>query len=129
MSTTITILRMLARLLGVIQIVVGLAIWFGISSTGIIAFHSAAGSLFVLVLWIVGVIALFVLPTRLVPLITLVWGGLVLWLGMAQVNLLVGGGHWAVRLAHLLVGLAALGLVESLGGGVRRHLAARAPNG
>jgi hypothetical protein len=124
MVKTVNVLLMLARLLGVIQILVGLAIWFGWSG-GVVAFHSAFGSLFVLVVWIVALIALFSLSHRAVPLITLLVAGLLLWFGMAQTTLLVGAGHWAVRLAHLLIGLATLGLVESLGKAVRLHLAAR----
>ena len=115
---------MLGRLLGVIQILVGLAIWFGFAA-GTVAFHMAVGSLFVLVLWIVGLIALFVLDKRGLALFTLLWGGLVLWFGMAQTTLLVGSAHWVIRLAHLLVGMAAIGLVESLGKATKAHYAAK----
>jgi uncharacterized membrane protein YkgB len=115
---------MVARLLGVIQIVVGVCLWFGMLS-GAVALHMALGSLFVLAMWIVAGIALFALPKRGVALFTLLWGGLVLWFGMAQTALLPGPSHWAVRLAHLLVGVAALGLIEALGGAVKRHKAAQ----
>lgn len=115
---------MLARLLGVVQIVVGFCLWFGLL-TGAVAFHSALGSLFVLVAWIVAGIALFVLPRRGLPLFTLFLAGVVLWFGMAQVTLLPGSGHWAVRLVHLLLGVATLGLIESLAKGVKSHLATR----
>ncbi|HXD47139.1 MAG TPA: hypothetical protein VN600_00105 [Gemmatimonadaceae bacterium] len=124
MRKTVAVLAMLGRLLGVIQILVGLAIWFGFAA-GAVAFHMAVGSLFVLVLWIVGLIALFVLDKRGLALFTLLWGGLVLWFGMAQTTLLVGTGHWAIRLAHLLVGMAAIGLVESLGKATKAHYAAK----
>jgi hypothetical protein len=120
MRKSLTILVMLGRLLGVVQIVVGLYIWFR-GATGVVVFHTAVGSLFVLVLWIIAVIALFALPKRGVPLFALLWGGIVLWFGMAQTTFLPGTGHWAVRLAHLLIGIAAMGLVEALGGAVRRH--------
>ena len=115
---------MLARLLWVLQLVVGFGIWFGLWTAGL-SLHLAGGALFVLVLWIIALIALFALPKRGVALFTLLWGGLVLWLGMSQTTLLVGSGHWAVRLAHLLAGLAAMGLVESLGKATKRHWLAR----
>ena len=115
---------MLARLLGVVQIVIGLCLWFGIV-TGLVTLHTALGSLFVLAAWIVAGIALFALPRRGLPLLTLLLGALVLWFGMAQVTLLPGSMHWAVRLVHLLLGLATLGLVESLRKGVSAHLATR----
>jgi hypothetical protein len=123
MQKSLTSFIMLARLLGVVQIVVGLGMWFGLLG-GAVTFHTALGSLFVLTVWIVAGIALFALPKRGVALFTLPWGALVLWFGMAQTTLLIGSAHWAVRVAHLLVGVATLGLVEALGRGVKRHKAA-----
>ena len=78
-----------------------------------------------LVVWIIAIIALFALPRRTLPLITLLIAGVVLWFGMAQTTLLVGSAHWAVRLAHLLVGLATMGLSESLLKAVKLHYAAQ----
>ena len=120
MSKTVAILQMLARALGAVQILVGLAIWFGLA-TAAVTFHSELGSLLVLVVWIIAIIALFALPRRALPLITLLIAGVVLWFGMAQTTLLVGPGHWAIRLAHLLIGLAMLGLAESLAKAVKAH--------
>jgi hypothetical protein len=128
MSKTIGVLGMLARLLGAVQIVVGLAMWFGWAKSAV-ALHSALGSIFILVVWIIAIIALFALSTRLLPLITLLVAGVALWFGMAQTTLLVGSTHWAVRLAHLLVGLATMGLAESLAKAVKRHQAAQSTNG
>jgi hypothetical protein len=124
MAKTVGVVQMIARLLGVVQILVGLAIWFG-WATSAIAFHSAVGSLFVLVVWIIAIIALFALPRRALPLITLLVAGVALWFGMAQTTLLVGSVHWAVRLAHLLVGLATMGLAEALAKAVKQHLASQ----
>jgi hypothetical protein len=124
MRLTIIVLQMLARLLFATQILIGFAIWFG-RAPNAVAPHTALGSAFVLVVWIIGAIALFVLEKRGVALFTLLWGALVLWFGMAQTALLPGGLHWAVRLTHLLFGLAAMGLVESLGKAVKLHWSAR----
>jgi hypothetical protein len=125
MRTTLGILLMLGRLLGVVQLVIGFALWFGWLPKAV-ATHTILGSVLVLVLWMVALIALFVLSKRLVPLVALFWGGLVLWLGMAQTTLLVAHGHWTIRVAHLVVGLAALGFIESLAKTTRRHWIARA---
>lgn len=114
---------MIARLLGVIQLVVGAVIWIR-GGAGLVAFHAATGSLFVLALWIIGAIALFALPRRSLPLFALFWGAVVLWFGMAQTTLLVGSAHWAIRVAHLLVGIAAMGVAEALAGATERHWAA-----
>jgi hypothetical protein len=124
MQTVLKSLLILGRLLGLLQITVGLALWMNWLPRAV-AFHSAMGSLLVLVLWMVALIALFVLSTRAVPLIALFWGGLVLWLGMAQMTLLVGDAHWTIRVAHLVVGLAAIGFIESLVKATSRHWAVR----
>lgn len=123
MTKLVVILLMLARLLGLILILLGVAIWIGFGR-GITNVHAALGSVFVLDVWIVAVIALFVLTARGLPLLVLALGGVVVWFGVAQTTLLVGGAHWAVRLLHLLLGVALLGLVESLGKAVRVHRAA-----
>ena len=83
------------------------------------------GSLLVLVVWIIALVGLFALPKRGVPLMTLLWGGLVLWFGMAQTTFLVGGNHWVIRVAHLLVGVSMLGLAESIAKAVKTHVATR----
>lgn len=114
MRKTVTMLIMLGRLLGVVQILGGVAIWIGLPPWAVQA-HMAIGSLFVLVLWIIGVIGLFALSARGLALFTLIWGAFVLWLGMAQTSLLPGTTHWVIRVLHLVVGLAALCLLERLG--------------
>lgn len=119
MRKATTALLMVLRLTGLIQIVAGLFIWFG-HSRALVPAHSVIGSLFVLDLWILGIVALFELPSRGFALFTLVWGGFVLWLGMAQMSLLPGSSHWIIRVVHLLVGLAAMGFGESLAGRVKR---------
>jgi hypothetical protein len=125
MQKTMTVLLMLGRLLFLIQLIVGLALWFHVL-TSAVGIHMMAGSLFVLVLWIISLIALFALPVRGLALFGLLWGGVVLWFGMAQVSMLVGSAHWAIRLAHLLIGFAAMGLLETLAKAVKRHKAAQA---
>jgi len=120
MRPTLRVALMLTRLLGVVQIIVSIALWFGALRSAV-PLHAALGSLLVAVIWLIALIALFALPKRGVALFTLLWGAIVLWLGMTQTTLLVGGGHWVIRVAHLVIGLAALGLAESLGSATRRH--------
>jgi hypothetical protein len=118
MKTITTILLMLVRLLGVVQLVVGLAIWFGYAA-GARSMHIGVGMLFVLVLWIFAVFALFALPRRGLALLTLLLGGIVVWFGMAQLTMLPGSAHWIVRVIHLLLGLSAMGIAERLGKAIK----------
>jgi len=127
MTRLTTILIMIARLLGVAQILTGFAFWFGwMRNTSP---HFGMGSLLVLVVWIIALIGLFALPKRGVALVTLFWGGMVLWFGMAQTTFLLGSAHWVIRVAHLLVGLSMLGLAESIAKSVKTHAAVRAAVG
>lgn len=123
MKKIATPLLMVARLLVALQVLLGLAIWFGV--TAVTQVHVALGSLFVLDLWILGVVALFALPRRGLPLLTMLMGAVIMWLGAAQRTLLVGSAHWAVQVAHLLLGVSAMGLVEPLAKAVRRELSVR----
>lgn len=119
MPKLVTVLLMIARLLGVLQIVLGVAIWVGFA--GVVAVHAILGSLLVLDAWIIGLIALFALSKRALPLLLLVFGGAVMWFGVAQTSLLVGSAHWAIRVLHLLLGIALLGLIEALAKAIRLH--------
>lgn len=103
---------MLARLLVTVQIILGAMLWFG--HANVTQEHIGLGSLFVVVLWLLGIIALFALSARGLSLLILLMGGVILWLGVAQRTLLVGPAHWAVQVLHLLLGVSAMGLVEPL---------------
>lgn len=119
MRNLVKLLLMVARVLVTAQIVLGLLIWFG--KISLTQAHIAIGSLFVLDLWILGVIALFALSARGLSLFALLMGGVIMWLGVAQTSLLVGSAHWAVRLVHLLLGMSAMGIVEPLSKALLAH--------
>jgi hypothetical protein len=44
----------------------------------------------------------------------IVWGVVVVALGMTQDSLLIGELHWIIQVLHLLVGLGAVGQAETL---------------
>jgi hypothetical protein len=117
MTKLVKALQIVARLHVALQLLLGFLIWFG--TTGVTQAHTALGSAFVLDLWALGIVGLFALPSRTIPLLTLVMGAIVLWLGVAQRTMLVGDLHWAVRLVHLLVSVSAMGLVEAVAKAVR----------
>jgi hypothetical protein len=50
----------------------------------------------------------------LIGLITLI-------LGLIQDSLVPGGAHWVIQVLHLLLGLAAIGSGEMIGGRLRRR--------
>src|SRR6266576_2019605 len=94
---------MLVRLTGLI-----------LNALGLIPVHKQIGYLFVLALWAE---AAFAAPTAGAPgfvALVFLWGLVVAFLGMTQDRLLIGSAHWIIKLLHLLVALAAMGLAERL---------------
>jgi hypothetical protein len=47
--------------------------------------------------------------------VALVWGLIVPMLGLTQTQILPGSAHWLIQVLHLLVGLGAISLAETLG--------------
>jgi hypothetical protein len=119
MKTATTVAQMTVRLMGLILIVLGILFWTGHALT-LVPVHMLAGLLLVLALWTLAFLgARAGVPTGLVVLAAL-WGLLVLVLGVTQGQILTTGPHWLVQILHLLVGVAAIGLAETLGARIKR---------
>lgn len=125
MRNATIITRWVVRLAGLIQIIVGVALWTG-HALGLVNFHMAIGGIFVLALLVLAVLALAARAGWGFAVFAILWGVLVLAFGMTQTRLLIGSAHWVVRLLHLLVGLAAMGIGDRLAERVLRTLAGRA---
>ena len=119
MQLLLTIAQMLVRICGVLLLILGLLIWTE-GMAGLIGIHMLLGVILVISLIVVGVIALMrkAPPGMAVGLIVLAL--IVGWFGMAQTSILPGPNHWIVQVVHLLLGLAAVGMAEMVGGVMRR---------
>jgi hypothetical protein len=113
MKTTATIVQILVRVAGLTQIVLGALFWTG-NALILIPIHMLVGSVLVLLLWILSGIAFWAGVSRGRVALAIVWGVVVVALGMTQNQLLPGPAHWVIQVLHLLVGLAALGMAEGL---------------
>jgi hypothetical protein len=119
MATTASLARMLVRITGLIQIVLGVLIWVGLTGSGsLVPVHMLSGTVLVLGVW-----ALAFVGARSGAKMGLVAGAVILGLvvlilGMIQSALLVGPSHWVIQVLHLVLGLAAVGMGEALGGKV-----------
>jgi hypothetical protein len=100
---------MLIRVTGLLQIVLGLTFWTG-NLRNLIPLHMLIGLAFVLALWVLAVLAARSGVNLGFVALVLVWGLIVLILGVTQTELLPGAAHWVIQVLHLLVGLAAIGL-------------------
>jgi hypothetical protein len=107
------VILILMRLSATIQVIVGVGFWTG-HWYSLLPIHWANGILFVLLLWTIAVIALVQRRAAGRALFAILWGLVVVALGFAQQGILPGGLHWVIRVLHLAIGLAALGIAEGL---------------
>jgi len=109
----LTALNWVARIVGLVLIILGIFFWTG-NATGLIGLHMALGAIFVLVLWAIAIVAgvgRAPIPTVVVGLI---WGALILWVGLSQTTMLPGSAHWVIQVIHLLLAGIGIGLAQRL---------------
>jgi len=104
---------MLLRLGAAIQLILGVAFWTGHLVTAIPA-HMAIGMVYVVLLWVIAVYALVKKSNVGLALFAIVWGVVIVGLGMAQRTLLVGDLHWIIQVLHLVIALSAMPIAERL---------------
>jgi len=104
-------LAMFMRLAMAVQVILGIAFWTG-RWIGLVNVHMAVGVLFVLALWVIAVGAIG--QHKGLAAFGLLWGVVIIALGMTQQQILVGDLHWVVRVLHLVVGVAAMPIAERL---------------
>ena len=109
---------MVIRLTGLIQIVLGVLFWTG-NARALIPVHMLVGFVLVLTLWILAVLATRAGVDPGFVALALLWGVLVLVLGLTQQRLLPGDGHWVIQVLHLILGLVAIGQGEELATRIR----------
>jgi hypothetical protein len=119
MRTGTLITLWLVRLAGIAQVVLGLLFWTGRALT-YIPLHISIGFVVVLGLWTLAILALFARAPLALVGFALLWGLALPALGMTQATILIGPWHWIIRVLHLLMGLAALGVADRLASHVLR---------
>lgn len=124
MKTVATILQILVRIIGPIQIVLGVLFWTG-NADALIPLHMLLGITLVLLLWILAVLGAIAKVSPAIVTLALVWGLIVPILGIAQLQLLPGSTHWIIQVVHLLVGLVAIGLADTLARQIKSLLSRR----
>jgi hypothetical protein len=113
MKTATTVAQMLVRITGVLLIILGVLFWTG-HARGLISIHMLLGLILVLSLWVLAGFAARAGVSGGFAVFAIVWGIIVLALGMTQTRLLPGSAHWVIQLLHLVVGLAAMGIGDTL---------------
>ena len=119
---TITGIQMGIRVLGVIQLVLGILFWTG-NALGLVDLHQLIGILLVLALWTQAALAHRAgVPGGLVAGAA-VYGLIVPIVGLTQRELLPGSAHWVIQVIHLLLGIGLIGLAENLATRAKARLA------
>ncbi len=119
MRVAALVIQNAVRVLGLILLVLGFRFWTG-HSLGFVPVHMRIGEVLIALLWILSAIGLRRgVPAGLV-LGGLFYGVIVLAFAFRMGTFLPGGAHEVVRVVHLLFGLGAIGMVEMIGGRIRR---------
>ncbi|MDA8236950.1 MAG: hypothetical protein M0T75_03540 [Chloroflexi bacterium] len=113
------------RVVGLVMLVLGLLIWANVA-TGIVAVHTLLGLVLLAALWTTAGLALRAGSKPVLVVVAVAWGLLMVAFGMTQAQIAPGDLHVVVQVAHLLIGLVAIGLGEALVGAGRRGAAAAA---
>jgi len=126
MTTASNVVRILMRACAVVLLVLGVLFWTG-NAHSLVPLHQFTGFVLVLALWTqAGLAARAGVSLGLVA-VAVVWGLVVPVLGLTQTELLPGGAHWLIQVLHLLVGIGAIGLGETLAARVHALAPASGP--
>ena len=113
--TPVLATRIVARAIAVIQVVLGVLFWTG-HADSLVNVHIAVGLLLVIDLWVAVALGLRAGAPIGLAVVAMVWSVGMPAFGLIQTSLLAGSAHAVIQVLHLLVGLAAVGLVEALAG-------------
>jgi hypothetical protein len=114
--------RWTVRIAGLVALTLGILVWVG-DGGGIVPLHMLTG-----VVLVVGLVVLAVLGLRagtgpVLPAVAIAWGLLTVVFGLNQATILPGDMHVVVQVAHLLVGIGAIGIGEALATRIGRQAA------
>jgi len=112
--SSVFVTRIVARAIALVQVTLGIFVWTG-RGDSLIPLHIAVGLLLVVDLWAAVALGLRSGAPIGLAVLALVWSVGMPVFGLVQANLVPGDGHVAIQVLHLVVGLAAVGLIEALG--------------
>jgi hypothetical protein len=119
MTMTATISHWVVRIVGVIELILGLLFWTG-DVRSLIPVHMLLGTLVVLALWLLAATASQMGVPVGMAIGAAIVGLLLAIVGFTQTSLVPGGAHWIIQAIHLILGMAAIASGEMIGGRLRR---------
>jgi hypothetical protein len=119
MKTAVRILQNAVRLLALLLVALGIQFWMG-RSLELLPVHMRMGEVLIALLWFLAAMGLRAGVKAGLVIGAIVYGLLAFVFAMAMGTLLPGGAHVVIRVVHLLIGLGAVGLAESIGARIKR---------
>ena len=118
---TFTVAQWVVRITGILALILGLLIWTESGLRSLVPIHMLIGVVLVLGLWLLAATAWQIGVPPGLAVGAAILGLIALVLGLTQTSLLQDSTHWIVQVLHLIVGMAAVGIGEMIGGRVRRQ--------
>ena len=119
MKTT-SILQMTVRIIGVIELILGIVFWTG-NVESLIRVHILLGCLLTLALFVLVYQAYRAGVSLWLVIVAAIWAlGLPIW-GLAQDKILPGASNWISQILHVLCGIGAVGVAEILAVQMRKN--------
>ena len=113
MKTAVRILQFAVRILALLLVVLGILFWTG-RSFALLPVHMRLGETLIAILWILAGMGLRAGVAPGLGIGAILYGLLAFLFAMNMGGLLPGGAHEIIRVLHLLIGLGAVGLAESI---------------
>ena len=110
---------MVLRVAVLFNLVTGIIFWTG-NADPLQIVHIVVGIIAVLALWTLGIMQGLRGGNYGLVAAAIVVGLLLVFIGLFQKGWLTGSNHWIIQVIHLLLGIAAIGLGEMIGGRSRR---------
>jgi hypothetical protein len=126
MKATTIVVQTLIRLVWLTLIVLGALFWSGNALT-LVTTHMDLGVIFVILLWIMAILAFFARAGIALPIVAIIWGFIVAIYGMMMMHLVASGSSWPAGVVHLLIGIVGIGFAEMLGARIKRKVGGATP--
>ena len=104
----------IVRISGTLQLLLGVSFWTG-HGYKYLPLHIVNGFVIVVTLWTAAALAFIARTRQGLAVFGILWGLVLPAFGIIQASVLPGSMHWVVRVAHLIMGLLAMGVAGTLG--------------
>jgi hypothetical protein len=113
MALLTVILRWAIRLAFLVGLLLGIILWLG-HGYSLLNLHIWLGFIIAFGLLAIVILSLLARVKPALPIVALLWTVALPVIGIGQLRMMPGAGHWIIQVIHLILGLGAIGLAEAL---------------